>query len=461
MSYGHVSGAGGETAAERPVRPAATDGPLRIQQRMKKLGQLLVERGWITRGVLDRALAAQSAIGGRLGTCLLESNALSEQQLLEALSRQQATEGADAEALRGVPEEVYALIPERLAARRGVLPIRRLGNRLEVAMASPGDLALRDEIAFAAGKQVVPRLALEVRLAEALERYYGVECPARMGRLVDRLNRSRYLWAESGEQEVAKPEGIGELFPQAPELSGPLLPDIDLDFAAPVPPPRGRASRRAGARAAAAAATVPARREPAPEAAPGGRRTPLPPPTPRARAGRAEPPSPPAQSPPIPEIADPEAAMEAATDRDEVGRAVLAALGRHFERVALFAARSDAVGGWMGAGPGLDAGRLAAFRVSYRQPSVFLNLRHGSGLHLGPLPPMPAHRELARIWHDEPPYSCFLLPVVIRGRLAAVLYGDRNGSPLGDLDLAAMRRLGAAAAAALERCIMLKKQSQA
>jgi hypothetical protein len=114
----------------------------------------------------------------------------------------------------------------------------------------------------------------------------------------------------------------------------------------------------------------------------------------------------------------------------------------------------------MGAGPGLDAGRLAAFTVSFRQPSVFLNLRRGAGLHLGPLPPMPAHRELARIWHDESPFSCFLLPVAIRGRLAAVLYGDRSGGPLGGLDLGAMRRLGAAAATALERCIVLKKQSQ-
>ena len=428
---------------------------------MKKLGQLLLERGWITRGVLDRALAAQSAIGGRLGTCLLDSNAIGEQQLLEALARQQGIEGADADALRGVPEEVYSLIPERLAARRGALPIRRLGNRLEVAMASPSDLALRDEIAFAAGKQVVPRVALEVRLAEALERYFGVECPARMARLIDRLNRSRYMWAESGSHPVAKPEGVGELFPQAPDLTGPLLPEIDLDLEAPVPPPRGRAARRTAARAAAAAATVPARREPAPAAAPRGRRTPLPPPAPRARAARSDGATAPAPPPAVPEIADPEAAMEATTDRDEVGRALLAALGRHFERMALFAARSDAVSGWMGAGRGLDAERLAAFRVSFRQPSVFLNLRHGSGLHLGPLPPMPAHRELARIWHDEPPYSCFLLPVAIRGRLAAVLYGDRNGSPLGDLDLAAMRRLGSAAAAALERCIMLKKQSQA
>jgi hypothetical protein len=354
------------------------------------------------------------------------------------------------------------------------VPIRRLGHRLEVAMANPGDLALRDEIAFAAGKQVVPRIALEVRLAEALERYYGVECSARFGRLIDRLNRSRYLWAESGPHPVAAGDP-DELFPQAPALTEPLLPEIDLEFAPPEPPPRGRAARRAAAARAAVAATraptapAVASREPsAPAAAPRG----LPPPaapadgTRRATAApaggtrRAAAPAPPAP-PPAAETADPEARLAAAGDRDEVGRAALAALGREFERVALFAARTDAVAGWMGAGPGLDAERLAAFRVSFRQPSAFLNLRRGAGLHLGPLPPMPAHRELARIWHDDLPLPCFLLPVAIRGRLAAVLFGDRRGDSLGDLDLAAMRRLGAAVAAALERCIVLKKQSQA
>ena len=448
----------GESGGDRDRRRRERD----EEAPMKKLGQLLLERGWITRGVLDRALAAQSAIGGRLGTCLLDSGAVSEQQLLEALARQHGAESADADALRGVPEEVHGLIPGRLAARRGAVPIRRLGNRLEVAMANPGDLALCDEIAFAASKQVVARIALEVRLAEALERYYGVECSARVARLIDRLNRSRYLWSESGEAPAAEPERLRELFPQAPELSAPLLPDIDLELGA-APPRRAarRASRRAAARAAAAAATVPKRAPAAPAAptpAPRGRRAPA---AGTRRAAEGSPAAPPAVPPPAAEAVDPETSLAAADDRDEVGRALLAALGRHFDRRALFAAHTDAVHGWMGDGPGLDADRLAAFTVSYRQPSVFLNLRRGSGLHLGPLPPMPAHRELARIWHDEPPFSCFLLPVAIRGRLAAVLYGDRDGGPLGNLDLAAMRRLGAAAAAALERCIVLKKQSQA
>jgi hypothetical protein len=49
---------------------------------MSKLGQLLVARGWITVQQLTRALQNQGVVGGRLGTCLIEADALSEDNLL-------------------------------------------------------------------------------------------------------------------------------------------------------------------------------------------------------------------------------------------------------------------------------------------------------------------------------------------------------------------------------------------
>jgi hypothetical protein len=397
----------------------------------KKLGQLLLERGWVTRGVLDRALAAQAALGGRLGTCLLDSGAVNEEQLLELLALQHRVEPADLDDLRGVPEEIYGLIPERLALRHQAVPIRRLGNRLEVAMVDPENLVGRDEISFAASKRVVARVALEVRLSEALERYYGAHSSARMTRLLDRLNRSRYLWAEPEERIANRPPAGDALFPEAPPLTEPELPEIDLDLPlrSETPAPGPDAPRRPISGPAISREAEPA----------------------RAGSGAA-----------LPAAADTaEERLAAATDRDQVGRELLATLRGSVERAALFAARSDAIHGWMGTGRGLDTERLAAFRVPFDQPSVFLNLRQGSSLHLGPLPPMPAHRELARCWHDEPAGSCFLLPVSIRGHLAAVLYGDRAGRSLGGLDLAALRKLGDAAADALERCIVLKRQSQA
>src|SRR5881628_3324236 len=96
---------------------------------MAKLGQLLVARGWITVQQLTRALKNQNVAGGRLGTCLLEMDALAEELLLKGLS-------------------------EQLARRCRAVPFRVEGGRLDLALMDPRNLSAQDEIAFASGKRV-------------------------------------------------------------------------------------------------------------------------------------------------------------------------------------------------------------------------------------------------------------------------------------------------------------------
>ncbi|MCB1057535.1 MAG: hypothetical protein KDD11_18705 [Acidobacteria bacterium] len=170
---------------------------------MKKydLGEILLHRGWIDRSQLNRALAIQRQIPGRLGSCLLEIDATSENQLVEALAEQMGVPAALPEDLKNVPAEVIALIPAKLAVRAQAVPFRLTGNRLSVALADTEDLALQDELSFASGKRIQVHVASEARILEALESYYGEECPARYARLLDRLNRSRYLWS-SGQNRT-------------------------------------------------------------------------------------------------------------------------------------------------------------------------------------------------------------------------------------------------------------------
>src|SRR5215207_7994856 len=84
---------------------------------MAKLGQLLVARGWITVQQLTRALKNQSVVGGRLGTCLLEMDVISEDLLLKGLSEQLGVPAAAVDDLRAVSEEVRDLLSPRLARR--------------------------------------------------------------------------------------------------------------------------------------------------------------------------------------------------------------------------------------------------------------------------------------------------------------------------------------------------------
>ncbi|HXO22477.1 MAG TPA: hypothetical protein VOA87_21360 [Thermoanaerobaculia bacterium] len=425
---------------------------------MSKLGQLLVARGWINVQQLTRALKNQNVVGGRLGTCLLEMDALSEDLLLKGLAEQLGVPAAGVDDLHGIPEEVRDLLSAKLARRCRAIPFRALGGRLDVAMLDARNLACQDEIAFATGKRVKVHIGAEIRIFEALEKYYDEECPSRFTNLLDRLNRSRYLWArEPRAQESLAAAGAGGAVETDPfvrprsftpsPLPEPASPPTPQRISAPLPPP-------AAARAVAAveppppAPLIPLTPKPRPAPPPPVRSIAL---TPEERAAIG--PSNPAS---LDEVMQ---AFEAVHDREEVGRILLAFLVRSYRRAALFQAGREKVSGWMAAGEGVDPEAFARFAVRFDQPSLFLNLRQGSGFHLGPLAPMPAHRELARAWGGELPRDCVLLPVRIKDRLVAFIYADRAEGGSGGLHLEELKRLADAAVAAFERCILYKKKT--
>jgi hypothetical protein len=467
---------------------------------MGKLGQLLVARGWITVQQLTRALKNQNVVGGRLGTCLLEMDALTEDLLQKGLAEQLGVPPARVEDLRGIPEEVQELLPAKLARRCHAIPFRAMGGRLDVAMLDARNLACQDEIAFATGKRVRVHVANEIRVFEALEKYYDEECPSRFANLLDRLNRSRYLWEKEVPAAPAEPPRQvlppleGDPYARPPRMEPPPhLPEAPTPSATQPPPRRPRVVVPAAGPSSVAPAVRPATAAlfaPAAKPAP-----PLMPPAPATTAAppAAIPaPAPPAGTAPAARPARPRSlaltpeeraslgempggekeekaapanldealqALAAVTDREEVGDILLGFLSARYRRVALFQASRDGVSAWRVAGTGVDPQLFAGFAVGFDRPSIFLNLRGGSGLHLGPLPPMPAHRELAAAWGGELPRECVMMPVRLRDRLVSVIYADRAESGPAGLHLEELKRLTDATVAAFERCILYKKQA--
>lgn len=450
---------------------------------MGKLGQLLVARGWITVQQLTRALTTQQVVGGRLGTCLIEMDVISEDNLLKGLSEQHGVPAVSLDDLRGIPDEVLALLPDKLARRCRAVPFRVVGSRLDVAMLEPRNLALQDEIAFASGKRVMVHVAHELRIVEALERYYREEASSRYSMLVERLNRARYFWERDRQPEPPKPEDelarlpplpAGRPVVKRPAAPAPAAPaPVPASPARPAPVPVAKAAPPAKAEAPPA----PAPRRPSIQtvsmteeerAALSAATRPI---TVPAPAAPSPPPPPTAVSPASPalpthgSIDEVEAAFARTHDREEVARIALGFLARGYRRAALFQAAKDKVSAWMGQGE-LDLPIFQKFSIGFDQPSLFLNLRNGSSLHIGPLPPMPAHRELARAWGGELPRDCVVLPVRINDRLVAVLYADgglkaAKGPGIGGIELSHLQRLAAATGAALERCILHRKRAEA
>src|SRR5256885_2153702 len=137
----------------------------------RRLGDVLVAQGLITQDGLARAIAAQKGTSERLGSVLLRLNLVAEEQLLGSLSRQYGVPSITVSQLEIDPEALN-LVPAQIAKKHAVLPIKRVGNMLTLAMADPTDVFALDNVAFMTNLQILPLVASEVAIREGIERHY-------------------------------------------------------------------------------------------------------------------------------------------------------------------------------------------------------------------------------------------------------------------------------------------------
>ncbi|RMH31170.1 MAG: type II secretion system protein GspE [Nitrospirae bacterium] len=142
--------------------------------RHERLGQLLLEAGLITEEQRQQALARQQACGERIGSILVGMGAVSEAVLLQFLSQHYGVAIAD---LSQFDPTLLPLIPRETAHKKFVVPFRRMGSRLALAVVDPSDVALFDELQFHTGLHIVPHVALESRIRAILHQW--TDCPDR------------------------------------------------------------------------------------------------------------------------------------------------------------------------------------------------------------------------------------------------------------------------------------------
>ncbi len=136
-----------------------------------RLGDLLVREGLITRGQLDEALTEQRNSGARLGYCLVKLGLVQETEITKMLARQYRMPAVDLSRFEVEPK-IVKLIPAEVAVKNTVLPLKREGRTLTVAMADPTDVGVVDDLKFITRYDIFPVIAGEYTLRTAIERYY-------------------------------------------------------------------------------------------------------------------------------------------------------------------------------------------------------------------------------------------------------------------------------------------------
>jgi type IV pilus assembly protein PilB len=138
---------------------------------IERLGDVLIREGLLTRAKCDQALAEQRSSGHRLGYVLVKLGLVPEIEITKILARQHRMPAVDLSRFE-VDPKILKLIPADLANKQVVLPLKREGRTLTVAMADPTNMGLVEDLKFITRYDVFPVLAGEYTLRGLIERYY-------------------------------------------------------------------------------------------------------------------------------------------------------------------------------------------------------------------------------------------------------------------------------------------------
>jgi type IV pilus assembly protein PilB len=135
------------------------------------IGKKLIEARLIDPTALSKAQQQMKNVGGGLTATLVKIGAITEESLLDFLSRFYGVPAMD---LRSFEPDVALtrLLPADVATKFMALPVSRSGRRLIVAMANPTNIFAIDDIKFITGYDVDPHVASEGSLKRALDRAY-------------------------------------------------------------------------------------------------------------------------------------------------------------------------------------------------------------------------------------------------------------------------------------------------
>lgn len=142
----------------------------------RKIGDLLLARRRITAGQLEEAVKAQEGSRKKLGEIMVEKGYLTEEELMSALAEQVRMAYVEIDPF-AVDPEILALVPRRMAERYRFFPLKKEGDTLRVAVDRielgllPSGLA--DLLETKVGFSLTTRYDLDFAIAKAYSEEYG------------------------------------------------------------------------------------------------------------------------------------------------------------------------------------------------------------------------------------------------------------------------------------------------
>ncbi len=138
---------------------------------MSRIGELLVREKMLSLQQLQQAQDEAKRTGKRLGATLSKLGYVDDQRLTQFVAKQYSLPSINLAEVE-IDAAVLKLIPREICEKHQVIPVRRNGPTLIVAMADPSNIYAIDELKFLTQYNIEPVVASEAMVEAALGRYY-------------------------------------------------------------------------------------------------------------------------------------------------------------------------------------------------------------------------------------------------------------------------------------------------
>jgi type IV pilus assembly protein PilB len=139
----------------------------------KHLGELLVERGILTRQQVQEAVDHQKTSGGLFGEVLVKLGYATEENIAQALTTQYGFPYLPL-ANYEIDSEVIKTVPENVCRQFCLIPIDKIGKSLTLAMSNPLNVQAAEDVELITGCTVQAFVATATDIKSSINKYYSL-----------------------------------------------------------------------------------------------------------------------------------------------------------------------------------------------------------------------------------------------------------------------------------------------
>ena len=361
-------------------------------------------------------------------------------------------------ALEKAKKRAVQILKPEIAAHYRCIPLLIQERQVIAAIEDPHDMESLDELLRITGYRVVPRVAPEVRIHLYLERYYGIERPPRFTSIVDSPIAARDSAARLPGRPLPGLPKYSESPIKAPNQAPPLRTTAEMP-AIPAADDAGTSASSSLDRdddsfdeieleAADLLFELDNDEENADQA-------PVSDSFADDQASTVVAPAPCAEEYHPVSVADTLEAMEEATGRNEIAKALMAYASGAFDVAALCIVRDNMAFGWKAHGNDLNRTRIETLLVPLDRPSMFASaIISEDQTFCGAPTTTTLHKYLYRVLCCPKPKFALVRAICIGNRIVNIFYGHRNAdSSMASEDLEGIQEVCTAARRAYVRMI--------